>query len=226
MLNRRGFHHSDASVPWVCKASTTHAHVDCAAVATDTGLVCVQGTHVTVTEAAITKPISSVACMLSRTFSHIASLILNAVCSGGAWSDSISTTGWCSLDVTTNRSYTALEQLYSAGYLEGSLSHTRISQHFTNLLQMQLDGAPADAYTRLQQFVQDQLTWSEQQIAANPTDSFWLAHNLTLSKAPVFGLQLPVRLFAADLLSFQPSSEEWRMGTRQHVTRKPNSRLL
>ena len=108
-------------------------------------------------------------------------LLLFARCAGGSWSDDIATTGFGSLAVVSNASYTSLAQLYSAGYVEAAFTHTRIAQHFTNVLQMQLDGAPDDAYTRTLAFYEAQYAWATSMIAAHADEPRWVALNLTFS---------------------------------------------
>ncbi|CAJ1354581.1 unnamed protein product, partial [Effrenium voratum] len=51
----------------------------------------------------------------------------------GSFSDTIHRTGWAVLDVHTAPSAAGDTQSYAAGFLEGALTHMRITQHLQNM---------------------------------------------------------------------------------------------
>jgi len=58
----------------------------------------------------------------------------NAIAYGFYEDDTINTTGWATLSITTSPSYDDAVQAYAAGFLEGSLTYTSIAQSFTSML--------------------------------------------------------------------------------------------
>lgn len=51
----------------------------------------------------------------------------------GSFTDVINKTGWAVLDVHTEASANGDTQSYAAGFLEGALTHERITQHLQNM---------------------------------------------------------------------------------------------
>eukprot|EP01012_Entosiphon_sulcatum_P051980 TRINITY_DN713_c0_g1_i1.p1 TRINITY_DN713_c0_g1~~TRINITY_DN713_c0_g1_i1.p1 ORF type:complete len:532 (+),score=78.48 TRINITY_DN713_c0_g1_i1:20-1615(+) len=51
----------------------------------------------------------------------------------GLWNDTLESTGWSILKITTNPKFADLQQAYAAGYLEGALTTVRTWQNFNNM---------------------------------------------------------------------------------------------
>lgn len=52
----------------------------------------------------------------------------------GSFNDSVATTGWATLSITTSNAYADRDQALAAGYLEASLSQHRIWQYYSNFV--------------------------------------------------------------------------------------------
>ena len=87
----------------------------------------------------------------------------------GYFNDTINTTGWSFLSITTNISATDEEQAYAAGYLEGKLTVQRIWQYIANVLNSETGYSHA-----LAKYVDENNAWVSEQGAQHfSSDSYW-----------------------------------------------------
>ena len=85
------------------------------------------------------------------------------------FSDTLATTGWTRLWVTSNHSYSDALQAYAGGYLEGVLTAHRIVEFIANTM-----GNSSGFSPPLQRFVQANMKWMEEQVALlQNSDPYW-----------------------------------------------------
>jgi hypothetical protein len=81
--------------------------------------------------------------------------------------------GFGSLSITTNASYSDVDQMYGAGYIEGVLTQFPIKQQYDNMNAWLASNFNNNTIPPVyQKFFQDQDTWSRQQVSSNSSD-FW-----------------------------------------------------
>ena len=92
----------------------------------------------------------------------------------GSFSDVINKTGWAVLDIHTAPSANGDTQSYAAGFLEGALTHTRITQHLQNMWGVDFKGYAAGTVPeKIRDFVSANMEWMVANVRANPSDSYW-----------------------------------------------------
>ena len=92
----------------------------------------------------------------------------------GSFQDAINSTGWAVLDVHTSSSASGNTQSYAAGFLEGSLTHTRITQHLQNMWGVDFKGyATGTVPQKIRDFVSANMEWMVNKVKANPSDTYW-----------------------------------------------------
>jgi len=101
-----------------------------------------------------------------------------AIIAKALWDDAINKTGWSFATVRTAPEFTDAWQVYGAGYVEGYVSATRITQSIVAQNQSMFDGS-AVTYEDLDTWVQKQRSWMLEHVGANPNDAFWRAVGLT-----------------------------------------------
>jgi len=97
----------------------------------------------------------------------------------GFWDQTYNITGWSVLEIETSNNQTNIEQVYSAGLLEGQFTRELTKMQWLN----NIDGICANNTkfcTYLKQFFQIQLDWIYTQIENYPDDEYWHQVNLTL----------------------------------------------
>jgi hypothetical protein len=100
----------------------------------------------------------------------------------GWFNDSIEHTGWSTLTIETSPYHSPLDQIYAAGYVEGVLTHERITSHIINLADATYHDFPEGAPAALLQWYTRQLEWTRSMINSHTTDtdSFWQSMQLWL----------------------------------------------
>jgi len=99
----------------------------------------------------------------------------------GTFDDVMQTTGWGELNIRTSSQHSDLEQSYAAGYLEGSLTHARITQiaHFVN---------HAHSHEKTLAFVEQQDAFLRKRVqsvdpkSSKPIDWYWYSVALILAQ--------------------------------------------
>jgi hypothetical protein len=95
----------------------------------------------------------------------------------GTYGDSINATGWATLQVQTNNSYSDTLQAYAAGYLEGAVSQTREYWHLLNMCLSKPFSKELEGYLTLQ------WEWMRENARTNAhNDSFWYNVGLALDQ--------------------------------------------
>ena len=91
--------------------------------------------------------------------------------------DSCMTTGWGRLHVQINdvssSSATNGEKMFAAGIAEGYLTSKQIYETYTNLVNTSFWDFTNGPSTKLQDFINTQLTWENEMIANNTDDPYW-----------------------------------------------------
>uniref|UniRef100_A0AAV2MRD7 RRM domain-containing protein n=1 Tax=Knipowitschia caucasica TaxID=637954 RepID=A0AAV2MRD7_KNICA len=102
-----------------------------------------------------------------------------------AWAnftDSIKTTGWSFLEVTTNSLYNDSVQAYAAGAVEAAVTSPLIYKHWMNTL-MDYCGpfkAQSDYCNQLKHYISTNLQWVQAQIEKQPNSPYWYQVRLAL----------------------------------------------
>lgn len=92
----------------------------------------------------------------------------------GSFSDAINKTGWAVLDVHSSPKADGGHQSYAAGFLEGALTHARITQHLTNMWGVDFKGyATGTVPEEVRSFVSENMAWMVQNVVTNSADSYW-----------------------------------------------------
>jgi hypothetical protein len=76
------------------------------------------------------------------------------------------------LEIQTSSTASDNDQMFAAGFAEGYLTAERIFQHYNNMM-CQVD-CSGSVPVELSNFFVEQDAWARRQVAANPTDSFWM----------------------------------------------------
>lgn len=98
----------------------------------------------------------------------------SAAVAWGSFSDVINKTGWAVLEIHTAASANGDTQSYAAGYLEGALTHTRITQHLQNMWGVDFKGYAAGTVPeKIRDFVSANMAWMVSQVKDNPSDGYW-----------------------------------------------------
>ena len=129
-----------------------------------------------------TPVIANPALQLTRRASAVSgSLTLNnGPVAWGTFVNSINTTGWHVLQITTNASFSDEQQAFSAGYLEGVLTAPQIWSAYNNL------GSNASFTPTLEAYLNAQMDFIHSSIAQNIDDMWW--HQVALVYAQLDGL--------------------------------------
>lgn len=92
----------------------------------------------------------------------------------GSFTDVIDKTGWAVLDIHTAPSANGDTQSYAAGFLEGALTHKRITQHLQNMWGVDFKGYAAGTVPeKIRDFVSANMDWMVSKVKENPSDSYW-----------------------------------------------------
>ena len=92
----------------------------------------------------------------------------------GSFHDAINSTGWAVLDVHTSSLASGNTQSYAAGFLEGALTHMRITQHLQNMWGVDFKGyATGTVPQKVRDFVSANMEWMVAKVKANPSDKYW-----------------------------------------------------
>lgn len=92
----------------------------------------------------------------------------------GSFSDAINKTGWAVLDIHSSPIADGGTQSYAAGFLEGALTHARITQHLTNMWGVDFKGYAAGTVPEeIRTFISENMAWMVQNVVANSGDSYW-----------------------------------------------------
>ena len=94
----------------------------------------------------------------------------------GSYVDSANSTGWDVLDITANSSAPATLASFAAGFAEGYLTVSVSEMYASNT------GALDANSKKLQKFLDENLAWTDAQVSANPTDSYWAAVGSVLAQ--------------------------------------------
>ena len=101
----------------------------------------------------------------------------------GSFQDAINSTGWAVLDVHTTSRANGNTQSYAAGYLEGALTHTRITQHLQNMWGVDFKGyATGTVPQKVRDFVSANMEWMVNQVKDNPSDNYWVTVGYLLAQ--------------------------------------------
>jgi hypothetical protein len=96
------------------------------------------------------------------------------------WNDTISETGWGSLNVATNNKYSAEQQAYAAGFLEAYVTWERAYQYWHNY---KVSEYGSEGFSpKLQDFMLQQKNHVEKMSKKNIVDPFWSGINLVLKQ--------------------------------------------
>jgi hypothetical protein len=87
------------------------------------------------------------------------------------YDNKISSTGWAFLNVKSNSKYSDYDQMYAAGFLEGSLTTDLIYNYYLNIWAGEYNSTdlPASVWN----WLDSNNAFMLQQIKANPTDPYW-----------------------------------------------------
>uniref|UniRef100_A0A8C4QZ36 Phospholipase B-like n=1 Tax=Eptatretus burgeri TaxID=7764 RepID=A0A8C4QZ36_EPTBU len=98
-------------------------------------------------------------------------------------------TGWDYFTVTTNNSYSDEQQAYSAGFVEGNLTAKSIHLHWLNTMEGYCKIPPSSnsSCARVEDFVNKNLIWLNEQLEAHPTSVYW--HEVRLALLQFKGLE-------------------------------------
>ena len=95
----------------------------------------------------------------------------------GSYVDAINSTGWATLHVNSNASYTDDLQAYAAGYLEGAVSQAREYLHINNVCSDQT------WENGLREYLDDQWTWMRTMVTQHAgTSPYWYHVGLLLDQ--------------------------------------------
>lgn len=97
-----------------------------------------------------------------------------SVVASATFADVIDNVGWSSFVATTNGSFADISQTHAAGFLEGVMTYTRMTQSFMAHNQTLFDQSNYK-YSDLTAWLDKQRSWFRTQIALNPKDPFWQA---------------------------------------------------
>eukprot|EP01132_Coremiostelium_polycephalum_P001555 gene1555-1973_t len=93
-----------------------------------------------------------------------------------AYANDMYTTGWGYIAITTNSTYPDLVQASAAGYLEGFITQAMIYQNWNNMFVNEYKNTTATP--AVQNWINDNIQYIEQQIQNNPNDPYWIHVNL------------------------------------------------
>ena len=107
-------------------------------------------------------------------------MVKNALAVGSVSPDTAHVSNFGQLHIQTLAGGTDEDLAYAAGVLEGALTSERITQATNNLYcQINCTGSvPAEITT----YLDEQLAWTEAQIASNPDDPYWSFNSVTLQQ--------------------------------------------
>eukprot|EP00928_Gymnodinium_smaydae_P057215 TRINITY_DN40483_c0_g1_i1.p1 TRINITY_DN40483_c0_g1~~TRINITY_DN40483_c0_g1_i1.p1 ORF type:complete len:652 (+),score=77.19 TRINITY_DN40483_c0_g1_i1:70-2025(+) len=92
----------------------------------------------------------------------------------GSYSDVIHKTGWGLLDLHSSPAESGEAQSYAVGFLEGALTHKRITDSLTNTWGIDFAGYAVDSIPKnVRNFVTANNQWMRAKVAANPNDDYW-----------------------------------------------------
>jgi len=97
----------------------------------------------------------------------------------GTFEDGLNTTGWGILDIEASKDFSDHFQHYGAGMVEGFLTARHIETAYRNAVWYSFQNnisKPAIS------FLQEQLSWSREQVRQNPADNFWKVVSAILSQ--------------------------------------------
>uniref|UniRef100_A0A0A1WDU0 Phospholipase B-like n=1 Tax=Echis coloratus TaxID=64175 RepID=A0A0A1WDU0_ECHCO len=92
----------------------------------------------------------------------------------GYYNDTIQSTGWGILEIKAgygNQHISNEILMYAAGFLEGYLTASHMSDHFANLFPLMIKNVIIEQ--KVKDFIQKQDEWTRQQIKNNMDDPFW-----------------------------------------------------
>lgn len=94
--------------------------------------------------------------------------------------DATYTTGWAFLTVTSNSSYDDYDQMYGAGYLEGSITTDLIWAYYNNIFVGEYNST--EMSPAVSEWIQINLKYMTAMIAENPNDTYWQHVSLILTQ--------------------------------------------
>nr|BAN82155.1 phospholipase b [Ovophis okinavensis] len=92
----------------------------------------------------------------------------------GYYNDTIQSTGWGILEIKAGYGNQPISNeilMYAAGFLEGYLTASHMSDHFANLFPLMIKNVIIEQ--KVKDFIQKQDEWTRQQIKNNKDDPFW-----------------------------------------------------
>ncbi|XP_039191573.1 phospholipase B-like 1 [Crotalus tigris] len=92
----------------------------------------------------------------------------------GYYNDAIQSTGWGILEIKAGYGNQPISNeilMYAAGFLEGYLTASHMSDHFANLFPLMIKNVIIEQ--KVKDFIQKQDEWTRQQIKNNKDDPFW-----------------------------------------------------
>uniref|UniRef100_A0A0N5BE53 Phospholipase B-like n=1 Tax=Strongyloides papillosus TaxID=174720 RepID=A0A0N5BE53_STREA len=93
----------------------------------------------------------------------------------GRFKNAINTTGWSNFEVETFNTVEPHEQAFAAGFLEGNMTHSLLSNHIQNAVQSYCDGF-AHYCERLKPYLKESFDWVKSEIKIRPADDiYWSA---------------------------------------------------
>ncbi|BFZ11880.1 hypothetical protein BsWGS_14919 [Bradybaena similaris] len=110
-----------------------------------------------------------------------------------SFDNSINSTGWAKLDVTTrageNGKYSDSQQMYAAGFVEGHITKTLMSMHWINTVAGMCSEPISWQCKQLRTYLEKNMNWMQQQISENvPLSSpYW--YHIQLYLLQMAGLQ-------------------------------------
>jgi len=96
------------------------------------------------------------------------------------YEDKIDSTGWAFLNVKSNVKYSDYDQMYAAGYLEGSLTTDLIYNYYQNIFASEYNNT--DLPENVVNWINENNAFMLQQIKLNPSDPYWSHINLILTQ--------------------------------------------
>jgi len=112
-------------------------------------------------------------------------LLNDSVIAVASYFDRLNTTGWTFFQASSNPKYADYQQMYAAGYIEGSATYDLIWDAWNNFNDFMLNGA-GELPGKAQEFVTNQTKWMTNAIALNPQSHYFQLLNATLNQ--LYGL--------------------------------------